>query len=151
MVVKTVFGVLSILIGLIASFLGWLFTYYPWIEQDDGGYTSISSAHNSCSVDIIALFASEDCASIESMWSMGNGILIFGIIFFLLGSLAVIIPSKTKQSDPAERASITATQMWGANCTRCDALNFGTIQQMQGTIDCGKCSVPFTPSSLEKM
>jgi len=37
------------------------------------------------------------------------------------------------------------------HCPKCDAVNYGTIQHMQVTIDCGKCSVPFTPSSLEKM
>jgi len=150
MAIKAVFGVLSILIGLLASVAGWAFTYYPWLERNDGSYTSISSAHHSCSIDLVALLAAEDCSWLESMVTMGNGILFFGVLFFILGFIAAIIPSKTKQPE-SERTSITTTQKWGANCPNCDAVNYGTIQHMQVTIDCGKCSVPFTPSSLEKM
>ena len=69
----------------------------------------------------------------------------------MLFALPIMLSGGKRKQSESERSSITATQMWRANCPKCDAVNYGTIQHMQVTIDCGKCSVPFTPSSLEKM
>ena len=68
----------------------------------------------------------------------------------LLFALSIMLSGGKRKQPEFERGPMTATQMWCANCPNCDAVNYGTIQQMQVTIDCGKCSVPFTPSSLEK-
>ena len=149
MAIKAVFGIISILAGLIVCAVGWFFTYVPWMEHDDGSHSSLSSAHDACSVDLIALFASEECSSIDAMWTMGNGAIVFGILFFILGCI-LLSPSRTKRTE-SERTPMTTTQQWRVNCPNCNAVNYGPIQQMQATINCGMCNVPFTPSSLEKM
>ena len=57
-------------------------------------------------------------------------------------------------SDPFREISdpfVPISQMWGANCPECKAVNMGNITQMEGQITCGGCGFLHSPESLRKM
>ena len=147
---KSVLGMISIIIGVIILIGGWYYTYFPWIETNDGNW-SISYAQNYCETNPFAqVFASEDCAQIESMWTLGIGVIAIGGVFFLLGFIAAIMPSRPKQLDNT-KIHTTADESWGAKCPNCEAINISNLNTLQGQMTCGNCKAVFSPSSIEKV
>ena len=117
-------------------------------------YTQWCTGEDMALMQMLDSAHAEECqnSSIRRMGYQIGYVLSFGCsAVSMLFALPIMLSGGKRKQPEFERGPITATQKWRANCPNCDAVNFGTIQQMQGTIDCGKCSVPFTPSSLEKM
>ena len=146
---KALFGWMTALLSIIGIVLSFIFTYIPWIESDDGDYVSISAAHDQCQNEIVALFASQDCANVESLWLIGNGCCGLSSIFLIFSLILVVTPSRKKERPPITIIQ-NDSQMYSANCPKCGALHIGSISQMQGRITCGICGTIYTTTSLQK-
>ena len=149
MVLKAIFGSITALLSLVGIALGFIFTYIPWIETDDGDFVSISGAHNQCQNEIVALFASQDCADVESLWLAGNGCCGLSLIVLIFSLILLVIPSRKKETTIVTNTQ-NISQIWSANCPQCGAVNIGNIKQMEGQITCGGCGLQHSPASLEK-
>jgi hypothetical protein len=149
MALKAVLGSLTALISLIGVGIGFFFTYIPWIENDDGSYSSINEANNLCQNDLVALFVSQECAEIESLWLAGNGCCGLSLIVLIFSLLVIVIPSRRKQTTIVMNTQ-ESSQMWCVECPECGSLNAGTMKQMEGQIKCGGCGVLHSPESLKK-
>jgi hypothetical protein len=87
----TVLKVFSFLLGIIIFLGGGILSFAPWVEDGDE-YYSVDTYHNLCE-DGLVLFASEECETYNTLYSIGIGMMVLGIIFLLFG----IIPSTTRQ------------------------------------------------------
>ena len=139
-----ILAIIGIVVGAVcfATYNSQVDWYTQWCTGEDAVLMQmLDSAH------------AEECqnSSISRFGYQIGYILSFGCsAVSILFTLPIMFSGGKRKQPEFERGPITATQMWCANCPNCDAANCGTIQQMQVTIDCGKCSVPFTPSSLEQ-
>ena len=149
MAIRAILGTMTAIISFIGVGIGFFFTYIPWIENDDGTYSSINEANNICQNDLVALFASQECSDIESLWLAGNGCCGLSLIVLILSLLVIIIPSGRKETTIVSNKP-DVSQKWIANCPQCGAQNVGSIEQMQGQIICGGCGILHSPVSLEK-
>ena len=139
-----ILAIVGIIVGAVcfATYNSQVDWYTQWCTGEDMALMQmLDSAH------------AEECqnSSISRFGYQVGYILSFGCsAVSILFTLPIMLSGGKRKQPEFERGPITATQKWCANCPNCDAVNYGTIQQMQATIDCGKCSVSFTPSSLEK-
>ena len=148
---KTIFGSISALLSLVGIAVAFFFTYIPWIETDDGDYISISGAHNQCQNDIIALFASQDCADVESLWLAGNGCCGLSLIVLIFSFFLIIMPSRKKETTIVTN-SPKISQIWGTNCPKCNSVNMTRdLNQMEGQITCIGCGFIHSPVSWKKI
>ena len=149
MAIKAVLGSLTAITSIIGIGIGFFFTYVPWVEHDDGTHSSVNQAYNTCQNELVALFASEDCAGIESMWLAGNGCCGLSLILLIFSLLLLVIPSRRKETTIVTNTP-DSSQIWSAECPECGSLNAGTMKQMEGQIKCGGCGVLHSPESLKK-
>ena len=149
MVVKAVLGSLTAIISLIGVGIGFFFSYIPWIENDDGTYSSLNESYNLCQTDFVAIFASQECSDIESLWLMGNACCGLSLIFLIFSLLVLIIPSRRKETTIVMNTQ-GSQQMWCAECPGCGSLNAGIMKQMEGQVKCGGCGILHSPESLIK-
>ena len=149
MVVRGVLGSLAAITSLIGVGIGFFFTYIPWIENDDGTYSSLNESYNVCQTDLAAIFASQECGDIESLWLMGNACCGLSLIFLIFSLLVLIIPSRRKGTTIVMNTQ-DSQQMWKAKCPECGSFNAGTMEQMEGQVKCGGCGILHSPESLEK-
>ena len=149
MAVKTVLGTLTAITSLIGIGIGFFFTYIPWIKRDDGTYFSINESYNLCQTDFAAIFASQECGDIESLWLTGNVCCGLSLIFLIFSLLVLLIPSRRKETTIVINTQ-DSQQMWCAECPGCGSLNVGTMKQMEGQVKCGGCRILYSFESLKK-
>ena len=149
MAVKAVLGSLTAVTSLIGIGIGFFFTYIPWIENDDGTYSSINEAYSLCQNDLAAIFARQECADIESLWLTGNACCGLSLIFLIFSLLVLVIPSRRKETTVVMNTQ-SPQQMWCSDCLKCGSVNVGTLEQMQGQVKCGGCGILHSPESLKK-
>jgi len=149
MAVKAVIGSLTTIISLIGIGIGFFFTYIPWIENDDGTYSSLNESYNLCQTDLAAIFASQECGDIESLWLTGNACCGLSFIFLIFSLLVLVIPSRRKETTIVMNTP-DSQQMWYSECPECGSLNVGTMKQMEGQVKCGGCGILHSFESLKK-
>ena len=59
--------------------------FVPWVEDSDGDFHSVDSAHTLCQDTFVAAFAGDECEFYNSLYSVGIGLIILGIILLLGG------------------------------------------------------------------
>ena len=149
MALRAVFGSITALLSLVGIALGFIFTYIPWLETDDGDFVSINGGYNQCQNEIVAIFNTQDCADVESLWLAGNGCCGLSLIVLIFSLILVIMPSRKSETIIVSNTQ-NNSQMWSTNCPQCGATNIGNIEQMKGEITCGGCGLLHSPVSLEK-
>ena len=60
-------------------------SFVPWVEDSDGDFYSVDSAHTLCQDTFVAAFAGDECELYNSLYSVGVGLIILGIILLLGG------------------------------------------------------------------
>ncbi len=84
---------LSFVFGILLFLAGGVLNFIPWMEDSDGDFHSVNSSHNLCQDTFVAAFAADECEFYNTMYSVGMGLIIFGIILLLAG----IMPGGGKQ------------------------------------------------------